>query len=94
MTFKNFVLNFKCPLFDVTLKKLFSTISNPLLHCVMVQLERKWGAAKEFAADHPVIAGLALVTAAMCSVPVLCFWAFAVCSLVFMFSSFMLVEGQ
>jgi len=58
-----------------------------------LQLESKVAAGKHFAYDHPFITLFFALAVAMCSIPVLCFLAFAVGSVCFMFTGFLFIEG-
>ena len=54
----------------------------------------KLEAGKKFADEHPVVAVFGLVAFLMCSVPVFFFCAFAIGSMVVMFTAFVFVEGK
>lgn len=59
-----------------------------------LDLERKWILAKQFASEHPIIALFTVIVTVMCTVPILCFIVFVVCSFSVMFTAFVFFEGK
>ena len=57
-------------------------------------LSQKWEDVKLFAATYPLVAIMVVVTGAMCSIPVACFVAFAMGSVLLTVMGFMIVEGK
>lgn len=58
-----------------------------------VNLKDRQETAKRLFFDHPILCVFAGVLLAMCSVPVFCFFVFAVTTASFLFLGFLLVEG-
>ncbi|KAJ8318700.1 hypothetical protein KUTeg_003791 [Tegillarca granosa] len=56
-------------------------------------LETKLHNAKEYALTHPVTTLFLIITVAMCSIPIFCFFVFAFGSTVLAFTGFLFVEG-
>lgn len=55
--------------------------------------QEKWEDTKGYVSDHPLLTTCVLVMIAMCSVPVMCFVAFAIGSIFITFMGFMFLEG-
>jgi len=58
-----------------------------------LKIKERQVAAKQFMADHPIPCLFIGVAMMMCSVPIFCFFIFAVTTAVILFLGFLLVEG-
>lgn len=59
----------------------------------VLKLKERQASAKQFTADHPTLCVFIGVAMVMCSIPIFCFFIFAVTTAVILFLGFLFVEG-